>query len=110
MFGIYGALVVSKLRQLRMLCERMTGSMPLCVHDIQMILDALACQAPMQILMLERRCRFQRLRLLRSGLDMESRTFGRGVELYPRLWPIYPMVLFQPGHDAPYVLVGNLFG
>ena len=110
MFGIYGALAVNKLRQLRMLCERMAGNMPLCVHDIQTILDALASQAPMQILVLERRCRFQRIRLLTPGSAMMSRPFGRGVELYPRLWSIYPMVLFQPGHDASYVLVCNLFG
>ena len=110
MFRIYGALVVSNLRRLDVLCKRMDDSVPLCVHDIQTILDALAFQAPMQILILERRTRYQRLRLLTPGLPIVSRHLGRGGDLLPLLWSVHPMVLLHPGHDASYVPVCNLFG
>ena len=92
MYRIYGALVVSNLRRLRRLCNRMEHYIPLCIHDMQTILDGLACQVPMQILILERRRRLRRVRLLTPGLPIVSCSFVAGVNLLPFLWSTSPMV------------------
>ena len=110
MYRIYGALVVNNLRRLRVLCNRMEHSIPLCIHDIQAILDALACQVPMQILILEQRRRFRRVRLVTPELPCISCPFVAGVNLLPFLWSTTPMVVLHPGHEDSYALVRNLFG
>ena len=111
MFRIYGALIVSSLRKLYKLCKHMDASVSLRVYDIQTVLDALACQTPMQILILESRCRWRRtVRLLTPGFPFRSCPYYKGADLLPFLWSIPPLVLLHPGYEEPYVLVCNPFG
>ena len=111
MFRIYGALIVRSLRKLYKLCRHMDASVSLRIFDIQTVLDALAWQTPMQILILETRCHFRRtVRLLTPGFPFRSCPFYKGGSLFPFLWSMSPLVLLHPGYEEPYVLVCNPFG